>query len=87
MEMDTNEERKKSRRENELLRTSTMYRARLAKCFQSPPGVSPRQAIAARCLQCVGDRRYDVRYCSAYECALWEFRPYQTDDTEDDADD
>lgn len=38
---------------------------------------SPRQAIKAQCLICVGYDRKAVTHCSGYSCPLWKFRPYQ----------
>ena len=45
--------------------------------------VSPRQAIKAFCLRCVGYARNDVRDCSAYTCPLWRYRPYQAGDEDE----
>lgn len=39
---------------------------------------SPRSAIKAQCLICVGYDREAVTHCSGYSCPLWKFRPYQT---------
>ena len=38
---------------------------------------SPRKAIKAQCLMCVGYDRDDIRNCTAYGCALWAYRPFQ----------
>lgn len=38
---------------------------------------SPRQAIKAKCFECVGMDNKAVRECSATECPLWFFRPFQ----------
>jgi hypothetical protein len=49
---------------------------------------SPRVAIKAFCLQCVGYLREDVKNCSADGCPLWMYHPYQDgedDEGEDDA--
>jgi hypothetical protein len=40
---------------------------------------SPRGAIKAFCLQCVGFVRSDVKNCTARACALHAYRPYQDD--------
>lgn len=45
-------------------------RAWLGKC-------SPRQAIKAQCLDCVGEDRQAVADCGDRCCPLWQFRPYQ----------
>lgn len=38
---------------------------------------SPRKAIKAMCLTCVGYDRKEVRDCSAFACPLWAYRPFQ----------
>ena len=40
---------------------------------------SPRQAIKAFCLTCVGFIRKDIKNCTADECPLHKYRPYQDD--------
>jgi hypothetical protein len=40
---------------------------------------SPRRAIRAMCLTCVGYDRASVRDCSGYTCPLWKYRPFQPD--------
>lgn len=39
---------------------------------------SPRKAIKAMCLSCVGFQRDAVRDCTGFSCPLWAYRPYQT---------
>lgn len=41
---------------------------------------SPRQAIKAKCCDCMGYENAvkRVRECSSYKCPLWMFRPYQS---------
>ena len=39
---------------------------------------SPRQAMKAFCLQCCWMDEAAIRECTATECQLWDFRPYQT---------
>ena len=39
---------------------------------------SPRRAIRAMCLTCVGYDRTAVRDCTGYSCPLWQYRPFQT---------
>ncbi len=41
---------------------------------------SPRKAIKAMCLTCVGFERAAVRDCSAFACPLWKYRPFQPDE-------
>lgn len=43
---------------------------------------SPRQAIKAMCLTCVGYDRDSVRNCTGYGCPLWKYRPFQADEVE-----
>lgn len=38
---------------------------------------SPRSAIKAFCLRCVGYTRADITGCTSYACPLHKFRPYQ----------
>lgn len=38
---------------------------------------SPRQAIKAHCLECVGFDRHEITDCTCWACPLWNFRPFQ----------
>ena len=38
---------------------------------------SPRAAIRAMCLTCVGYDREAIRDCTGYSCPLWHYRPFQ----------
>lgn len=38
---------------------------------------SPRQAIKAKCLECVGYEAAEVTLCTATLCPLWMLRPYR----------
>ena len=38
---------------------------------------SPRRAIKAQCLECVGFDRQAITECMGWACPLWHFRPYQ----------
>jgi hypothetical protein len=38
---------------------------------------SPRRAIKAQCLECVGFDRQAITNCTGYACPLWPFRPFQ----------
>lgn len=53
----------------------------LAKAYRGT--ASPRSAIKAMCLQCVGYVRRDVTECSAEACPLWGYRPYQKGDEDE----
>ena len=39
---------------------------------------SPRRAIKAKCLECVGFVRKDITDCTAKQCPLYAYRPYQS---------
>ena len=38
---------------------------------------SPRAAIKAMCLTCVGYDRETIKNCTGYSCPLWKYRPFQ----------
>ena len=38
---------------------------------------SPRSAIKAQCLVCVGFVRSDITNCTGWSCPLWKYRPFQ----------
>ena len=48
----------------------------LARAFSG--AASPRMAIKAQCLQCVGFERNSVKNCTGYSCPLWAYRPFQS---------
>ena len=62
-----------------------------AKIEEAPPSVkkllagafsgsgSPRQAIKAHCLVCVGFERSAIKNCTGHSCPLWAYRPFQSD--------
>ena len=43
---------------------------------------SPRVAIKAQCLECVGWQRPEVARCTATACPLWMYRPWRQVDEE-----
>ena len=47
----------------------------LARAFSG--SASPRAAIKAMCLACVGYDRKEVTNCSSFACPLWKYRPFQ----------
>lgn len=47
----------------------------LAEAFSG--SASPRRAIKAMCLTCVGFQRDAIRDCTGYSCPLWMYRPFQ----------
>lgn len=52
-----------------------LYRVTMLKAYEGD--CSPRQAIKAQCLSCVGFDRQSITHCTGYSCPLWAFRPYQ----------
>ena len=54
---------------------SELYRPAIRRAYEAK--ASPRAAIKAFCLQCVGYVRKDITECSALACPLWAYRPYQ----------
>jgi hypothetical protein len=38
---------------------------------------SPRRAIKAQCLECLGFDRQAITECTGWACPLWHFRPFQ----------
>jgi hypothetical protein len=38
---------------------------------------SPKQAIKAKCLECTWMDQSAISECTATDCPLWAFRPYQ----------
>ena len=47
----------------------------LARAFAG--SASPRAAIKAMCLTCVGYERMAITNCTGWSCPLWKYRPYQ----------
>lgn len=54
-----------------------LYRTIMVKAFSGD--ASPRSAIKAQCLICVGYDRAAITHCTGYSCPLWTYRPYQID--------
>lgn len=48
----------------------------LARAFSG--AASPRAAIKAHCLTCVGFNRSAVENCTGWSCPLWAYRPFQS---------
>jgi hypothetical protein len=61
----------------ELAQAPPSAQATLSRAFSG--SASPRGAIKAFCLQCVGFVRADVKNCTARACALHAYRPFQGD--------
>jgi hypothetical protein len=71
-------------RKETIADASPMYRGLLTKALDGT--ASPRGAIKAFCLRCVGYIRQDVTDCTAVNCPLHQYRPYQgAQDTDSDA--
>ena len=52
-----------------------LYRITMEKAYSGD--CSPRSAIKAQCLICVGYERDSITHCTGYSCPLFAFRPYQ----------
>jgi hypothetical protein len=52
-----------------------LYRITMAKAYAGD--CSPRAAIKAQCLICVGYERDSITNCTGWSCPLFAFRPYQ----------
>ena len=52
------------------------YRGIFSKSYDG--SASPRQAIKAMCLHCIGYERKEITECTNQGCPLWEYRPYQS---------
>ena len=52
---------------------------KVRKCLREAftGSASPRKAIKAMCLACVGYERQEVAKCTGFSCPLWAYRPYQ----------
>jgi len=61
--------------ERELEGCTPMYKGVLKKAYAGT--ASPRVAIRAMCLSCVGYLRVEVTNCTAFGCPLHKYRPYQ----------
>ena len=55
-------------------------RKSLARAFSG--SASPRQAIKAQCLVCMGYDRQEIKNCTGWSCPLWMYRPFQADQPE-----
>ena len=62
-------------------RASEMPKAYRPNYLRAARGkASPRMAIKAFCLECVGWQRQEVRRCTGVACPLWRYRPFVEDD-------
>jgi len=60
--------------ERRLGEVPQIYRAGYLKALA---GRSPKAAIKAFCLECVGWQRAEVAACTALACPLWSYRPFR----------
>lgn len=60
--------------EKRLAAMPAIYRAGYLKALA---GRSPKAAIKAHCLECVGWQRAEVTRCSSLACPLYGYRPFQ----------
>lgn len=58
-----------------------LYRTIMLKAYKGD--ASPRSAIKAQCLICVGYDRDAITHCTGYSCPLWAYRPYQIEGVAD----
>ena len=61
--------------ENRLAQTPP--KSRLGYLAAVEGRASPRAAIKAFCLECVGWQRSEVTACTALACPLWAYRPFR----------
>ena len=64
---------------------SAKYRRTMQRAFDGK--ASPREAIKAHCLVCVGYVREHIAQCTGYSCPLWAFRPFQDGQEDPEAED
>jgi hypothetical protein len=70
-------ELRKQRYERAISEAPESVKNTLREAFSG--SASPRKAIKAMCLSCVGYDRKAIRDCTGYSCPLWAYRPYQID--------
>jgi len=71
-----------TRRLQEIKQHSPNYLGVTTKAFT---GKSRAAALKAKCLDCTGWQRKEITLCKVESCPLWLFRPYQSQDEPDDA--
>ncbi len=59
----------------QIAQAGQLYRPVMLKAYKGT--ASPRSAIKAQCLICVGYKRDEVSHCTGFSCPLWAYRPYQ----------
>lgn len=59
--------------EKRIAEAGELYRPLIRKAYAGE--CSPRQAIKAQCLSCVGYDRDAIDNCTGYSCPLWHWRP------------
>lgn len=63
------------KRASRLATTPTSCQTLFKRCWAGK--ASPRAAIKAFCLECVGFDRAAVTTCTAWACPLWPLRPFK----------
>lgn len=72
-------ERIAAKRAGRLATTPTSLRGHFEASWAKT--ASPRRAIKAQCLECVGFERKAITECTSFACSLYEYRPYQPGET------
>jgi hypothetical protein len=62
-------------RERMLSQCPTLFTGIFARAYGG--AASPREAIKAKCLECIGFERAEITRCTSWGCPLWPYRPYQ----------
>jgi hypothetical protein len=72
----------------EELENAAKYLSSVIKVFQRAfSGNSKSAALKAKCIQCCCYQKAEVSKCTVKGCALWQYRPYQRGEDEEDAGD
>jgi hypothetical protein len=61
--------------EKKIAEAPESCRGALREAFSG--SASPRKAIKAACLACMGFDRNSVANCTGWSCPLWAYRPFQ----------
>ena len=63
------------RKREKIASVPRLYRKMVQKAIHG--SASPRDAIKAQCLECVGYVRAEVISCPSFTCPLYMYRPYK----------
>ena len=61
--------------EKQLSQAPESAKGALTQAFSG--AASPRKAIKAMCLSCMGYERVQIANCTGFSCPLWAYRPFQ----------